>query len=197
MSPDWAAKPAAVPYASFGNPQSLNLYSYVNNNPTTTRDPDGHCPYVIYENLAAQTPEQIQQRSQAVTNIVVGIGKGLWNMVADTWNTGAELLNDQGRSSGQPYIEIPTVPRAEPENLTQAVSGGVAQVAVIVGTAVLDSKPSVPEEIPAGPSAHPSAAQQSAINEMGEAHGCPTCGTRTPGTKFGSRWLVIADPIVL
>ena len=85
-----------VPYASFGNPQSLNLYSYVNNNPTTTRDPDGHCPYVIYENLAAQTPEQIQQRSQAVTNIVVGIGKGLWNMVADTWNTGAELLNDQG-----------------------------------------------------------------------------------------------------
>jgi len=43
MTPDWAAKPTAVPYAMFGNPQSLNLYSYVNNNPTTTRDPDGHC----------------------------------------------------------------------------------------------------------------------------------------------------------
>jgi RHS repeat-associated protein len=43
MTPDWAAKPTNVPYASFGNPQSLNLYSYVNNNPTTTRDPDGHC----------------------------------------------------------------------------------------------------------------------------------------------------------
>lgn len=43
MSPDWAAKPTAVPYASFGNPQSLNLYTYVKNNPTTTRDPDGHC----------------------------------------------------------------------------------------------------------------------------------------------------------
>jgi len=42
MTPDWAAKPTNVPYASFGNPQSLNLYSYVNNNPTTTRDPDGH-----------------------------------------------------------------------------------------------------------------------------------------------------------
>jgi RHS repeat-associated protein len=42
LTPDWAAKPTAVPYASFGNPQSLNLYSYVNNNPTTTRDPDGH-----------------------------------------------------------------------------------------------------------------------------------------------------------
>jgi RHS repeat-associated protein len=43
MTPDWAAKPTNVPYANFGNPQSLNLYSYVNNNPTTTRDPDGHC----------------------------------------------------------------------------------------------------------------------------------------------------------
>ncbi len=44
MTPDWAAKPVTVPYAHFGNPQSLNLYSYVNNNPTTTADPDGHCP---------------------------------------------------------------------------------------------------------------------------------------------------------
>jgi RHS repeat-associated protein len=45
MTPDWEAKPTAVPYAHFGNPQSLNLYSYVQNNPTTLGDPDGHeCP---------------------------------------------------------------------------------------------------------------------------------------------------------
>ena len=31
MTPDWAAKPVTVPYAHFGNPQSLNLYSYVQN----------------------------------------------------------------------------------------------------------------------------------------------------------------------
>ncbi|MFL6436911.1 MAG: RHS repeat-associated core domain-containing protein [Terriglobales bacterium] len=42
MTPDWAAKPVTVPYAHFGNPQSLNLYSYVQNNPTTVGDPDGH-----------------------------------------------------------------------------------------------------------------------------------------------------------
>lgn len=42
MTPDWAAKPVTVPYANFGNPQSLNLYSYVENNPTTLGDPDGH-----------------------------------------------------------------------------------------------------------------------------------------------------------
>jgi RHS repeat-associated protein len=44
MTSDWAAKPVTVPYANFGNPQSLNLYSYVENNPTTMGDPDGHCP---------------------------------------------------------------------------------------------------------------------------------------------------------
>ncbi|HTC93412.1 MAG TPA: RHS repeat-associated core domain-containing protein [Terriglobales bacterium] len=43
ITPDWAAKPVTVPYANFGNPQSLNLYSYVKNNPTTFGDPDGHC----------------------------------------------------------------------------------------------------------------------------------------------------------
>ncbi len=45
MTADWAAKPTDVPYANFGNPQSLNLYSYVENNPTTVGDPDGHCPW--------------------------------------------------------------------------------------------------------------------------------------------------------
>ncbi len=42
MTPDWAAKPTNVPYANFGNPQSLNLYAYVQNNPATVGDPDGH-----------------------------------------------------------------------------------------------------------------------------------------------------------
>src|SRR5205823_1175784 len=33
ITPDWAAKATGVPYADFGDPQSLNLYSYVRNNP--------------------------------------------------------------------------------------------------------------------------------------------------------------------
>ncbi len=42
LTPDWADKPTAVPYANYGNPQSLNLYAYVQNKPTTVADPDGH-----------------------------------------------------------------------------------------------------------------------------------------------------------
>jgi hypothetical protein len=42
MTPDWDGKPVNVPYASFGDPQSLNLYSYVRNSPVVRIDPDGH-----------------------------------------------------------------------------------------------------------------------------------------------------------
>jgi RHS repeat-associated protein len=42
MTPDWAARPTAVPYAAFGDPQSLNLYTYVRNDPVSRADADGH-----------------------------------------------------------------------------------------------------------------------------------------------------------
>ncbi len=42
MTPDWAAKATAVPYADYADPQSLNLYTYVRNLPTVRFDPDGH-----------------------------------------------------------------------------------------------------------------------------------------------------------
>jgi RHS repeat-associated protein len=42
MSPDWSAKVMPVPYAKLDDPQSLNLYAYVRNNPLTRVDADGH-----------------------------------------------------------------------------------------------------------------------------------------------------------
>lgn len=48
MSPDWADKPEGVPYSDLSNPQSLNLYAYVGNNPLSRADKDGHCfPFCI------------------------------------------------------------------------------------------------------------------------------------------------------
>jgi RHS repeat-associated protein len=42
MSPDWDSNPDPIPYADFGNPQSLNLYGYVSNNPLSRSDRNGH-----------------------------------------------------------------------------------------------------------------------------------------------------------
>ncbi len=43
MTPDWSAKVEPVPYAKLADPQSLNLYTYVLDNPVTLTDADGHC----------------------------------------------------------------------------------------------------------------------------------------------------------
>lgn len=42
LTPDWSEDPEPIPYADLSNPQSLNLYSYVLNNPVTATDPNGH-----------------------------------------------------------------------------------------------------------------------------------------------------------
>lgn len=78
MSPDWADKPEAVPYSQLDNPQSLNLYGYVNNNPLSKADPDGHCP-VCEQALewAAETPAGEQISAWGVAGMgALGAGLG-------------------------------------------------------------------------------------------------------------------------
>ena len=73
MSPDWSAKVEPIPYAKLDNPQSLNLYAYVGNNPLTDVDVDGHMSNANFsalfmEGLEAQSAawqdEQAEQASQ-------------------------------------------------------------------------------------------------------------------------------------
>jgi len=42
--PDWSATPEPVPYATYTDPQTLNQYAYVRNNPLFYADVNGHCP---------------------------------------------------------------------------------------------------------------------------------------------------------
>lgn len=53
MSPDWSAKEEPVPYAKLDNPQSLNLYAYVLNNPLSNVDTDGHACESLYFNTGS------------------------------------------------------------------------------------------------------------------------------------------------
>ena len=86
ITPDWAAKATAVPYAEFSDPQSLNLYSYTRNIPTTRYDVDGHCAEAITCGLeigaAAGTAVEpgggtaVGAVAGAVVGVVVDLGLG-------------------------------------------------------------------------------------------------------------------------
>jgi RHS repeat-associated protein len=80
LSPDWADEPEAVPYSSLDNPQSLNLYGYVLNNPLSKTDPDGHCCW------------------DGVVSFGRGVAKGIYNASGggsqfDIAHTGNEYQN--------------------------------------------------------------------------------------------------------
>jgi RHS repeat-associated protein len=73
MSPDWSAKVAPVPYAKLDDPQSLNLYAYVRNNPLSRADLDGHSDYLWqktknwFEGNGFKTDAQVKGLSVAQT----------------------------------------------------------------------------------------------------------------------------------
>jgi RHS repeat-associated protein len=120
MTPDWAEKPIDVPYANFGNPQSLNLYSYVNNNPTTIRDPDGHCdPEMVC------APDETLPDAKTTVDFFKGVGKELENIGISALNSVSSVdapgLNDPSAPSG--------IPQVTPSNDVQAAAmGGTAGI---------------------------------------------------------------------
>ena len=54
LSPDWSAKVEPVPYATMSDPQSLNLYAYVRNNPMTSVNADGHMSNADFSEMFMQ-----------------------------------------------------------------------------------------------------------------------------------------------
>jgi RHS repeat-associated protein len=45
LSADWSSTPIPVPYANLTNPQTLNLYSMVSDDPESFADLEGHCDF--------------------------------------------------------------------------------------------------------------------------------------------------------
>jgi RHS repeat-associated protein len=77
MSPDWADKPEAVPYSHLDDPQSLNLYGYVLNNPLRKADLDGHgCPPDCGDQ-AGSTEDRVLTRLTGAANLAIGVDRGL------------------------------------------------------------------------------------------------------------------------
>ena len=94
-SPDWSAIPVPVPYANLTNPQTLNLYVLVNDNPETFADLDGHCGQqasgqqvctkVKVEAKVEQKPTTVQnQMIKDVNGNVIAKATGVKGEIVDT-----------------------------------------------------------------------------------------------------------------
>ena len=109
LSPDWSAKEDPVPYAKLDNPQSLNLYSYVLNNPVGRADADGHNPW----------------------DFVAGAVGGVLNVIPQTIN----LINSGGNAAlalaGASY-RIPMMDEIQPDAHASAGGMAVGQAAQIM-----------------------------------------------------------------
>jgi RHS repeat-associated protein len=99
QSPDWSAGEDPVPYAKLDNPQSLNLYSYVFNNPASGVDMDGHQnqvpdadgPWSLAGSFCAT---EIGSNNLANCENTAYYGSGGWT----GWGAWAQQQNAQGQT---------------------------------------------------------------------------------------------------
>lgn len=72
------ARPTAVPYAVFGDPQSLNLYGYVRNDPVSRADADGHeDPKTPPEQTTQAQKQSFWQKFLSVFYVKASVGVAL------------------------------------------------------------------------------------------------------------------------
>ena len=135
-----------MPYANLTNPQTLNLYAMVSDNPETFADFDGHAP-----------PEESQANEGSDTNtgcnytsnkcddntsnhdqgvwdsIKAGVGKALSNMVQDA----VASIPSASELGGYSDIAGHQAPPEQASNATEAVAMAATKAAVIAGPALL------------------------------------------------------------
>jgi RHS repeat-associated protein len=107
MSPDWSAQEEPVPYAKLDNPQSLNLYAYVGNNPLGGVDADGHDSFHLCTGaeqgagncvMGDVSTEQGDQQAAQQTNLTAEI-RNIPKLDLSQWNSptgGADRGCDSG-----------------------------------------------------------------------------------------------------
>lgn len=137
LSPDWSAKASPVPFATFGDPQSLNLYSYVRNNPLTNSDADGHCDIGCAFSIAWGVFQGIQRDGGVGNysrNLGIGVLKGAGSAVVNTLKLAAAGTNPGAIAAA---VLSPGPKALQPSNTTQAQASIATQIAgpAVVGMA--------------------------------------------------------------
>jgi len=101
LSADWSSVPVAVPYANLTNPQTLNLYAMVSDNPETFADLDGHCDRndwcgVLGSMALSYAKSEVKQFLQGQKDFATGFGQGL----AKPGQTGPVSPSNEAKNAG-------------------------------------------------------------------------------------------------
>jgi RHS repeat-associated protein len=109
LSPDWSAKEEPVPYAKLGDPQTLNLYSYVTNNPLGRADLDGHAGDILVIEDGPTQGNPIGHTAIAIT------GKGVFSFGNGTplGSSTTDYLQGQASRRDQTVTVIKTTPEQD------------------------------------------------------------------------------------
>ena len=121
-SADWAAKPEAVPYANLEDPQTLNLYGYVRNNPLAKSDKDGHGELQPLDSQQMQSVQsdmaalnQFTVEHPILTNLLLNVGMAI--LSRGEAGPGGRVESSEGTGGGVP--EAPTMRSGQREAMRQ------------------------------------------------------------------------------
>jgi hypothetical protein len=126
LTPDWEdGDPEPIPYALWVDPQTLNLYSYAENNPTSKADPNGHC----VEDLCVGEAIAVTAAVAAVSSFIASptgqqiISNGL-NALANTPNVVAGLFRGQAAPGSRPGKDFTPAGKRTIDAANAAKNGG-------------------------------------------------------------------------
>jgi RHS repeat-associated protein len=149
LSSDWSATPVPVPYANLSNPQTLNLYAMVEDDPESFADLDGHCPPCgeeILEEIVIDHPKVLGAIVEAETEAETEVGEILASAPKGpgSWGLGAvgrislgtfgfylgEMINPHqsvGGDKTQEQLKHEQEQQQEPEPQTSTSGAGARQ----------------------------------------------------------------------
>ena len=148
MSPDWSAKEEPVPYAKLDDPQSLNLYGYVGNNPLARADADGHCFWDLCIAEGTLTVEAVVGAAAITTAyLATPNGQALIHSVSQLFSSSSSSSQLSAPAPAPAAAKAPAATLPDDANVVRGGSGESG-----------GAKPGAnsPEGIAAGTGTHPS-----------------------------------------
>jgi RHS repeat-associated protein len=110
ISPDWSSVPVPVPYADSGNPQTLNQYAFVHNNPMSIDDPDGHGDAMTHYNQCQHDPSCRAAMNKpidvAIAGAVVDFGKRFGQAAVDLASDFYNFVYEGVKGSNQIHEQL-------------------------------------------------------------------------------------------